>query len=76
MDRLTLFGLFAVTAMLFAMRWRIAAGGLSSASPGRALLDRPTDFSKALGRSESSRLSGVSSRCGVGGQEAMPQLTP
>jgi len=67
MDRLTLFGLFAVTAMLvcYALEERSRWFTLAFAAAVRS--DRPTGSSKARGRSDCWRRSGRSSRCGGGG---------
>lgn len=66
MDSLSLFGLFAVTAMLvcYALedRDRLFILGFAAA----CALGRSTDFCKAHGRSGWWKLSGLASRCGAG----------
>src|SRR5262245_42685117 len=59
-----------------AMRWRITAGGLSSASLWHAHWDRSTGFCKGPGRLDWLRLSGASSPCAVGGYERTRKVNP
>lgn len=66
MDRLTLFGLFAVTAMLVCYTLEDRSTWFISPSPMLAVSARPTGFCKAPGHSGWSRRFGHSSPCGAG----------
>jgi hypothetical protein len=67
MNLLSLFGLFAVTATLYAMCWKIAIPDTFSDSRSHAPWGRRMAFCKAFGLLDSSKASGRSSQFSVGG---------